>query len=100
MASYNEPAYATTSLSDKSEIAYATAIRIKANASVKKSFMSMARMGRPGGQLAVDSYPKTLKAILHWWKYRLADNEYGKRLPMAVLTFGVRQGPLISSTKI
>jgi hypothetical protein len=70
MASYNEPAHATTSLSDKSERAYATAIRIKEDASVKKSFVSMARMVCPGGQLAVDSYPKTLKAILHW-KYRV-----------------------------
>ena len=33
---------------------------------VKRSFMCLARMVRPGGQLIIDLYPRKLRSLLHW----------------------------------
>ena len=50
---------------------------------VKKSFMSLAGMLKPGGRIATDVYPKTLKAMLHYPRYVL--RPLAKRLPAVLL---------------
>jgi SAM-dependent methyltransferase/uncharacterized protein YbaR (Trm112 family) len=50
---------------------------------VKKSFMSLAGMLRPGGQIATDVYARTLKAMMHYPRYVL--RPLAKRLRPEVL---------------
>ena len=50
---------------------------------VKGSFMALADLVRPGGKIAVDVYPKTLKANLHYPRYLL--RPLAKRLPAPLL---------------
>jgi SAM-dependent methyltransferase len=50
---------------------------------VKKSFLCLAEQLRPGGRIAVDVYPRTIKAMLHYPRYLL--RPMTKRLPASML---------------
>ncbi len=50
---------------------------------VRRSFDSLARMVKAGGKIAVDVYPKTIKAMLHYPRYLL--RPIAKRLAPSVL---------------
>jgi SAM-dependent methyltransferase len=50
---------------------------------VKRTFDCLAELVRPGGHIAVDVYPKTFKAMLHYPRYVL--RLLAKRLPAPVL---------------
>jgi hypothetical protein len=50
---------------------------------VKKSFLCLAEQLRPGGKIAVDVYPNTIKARMHYPRYVL--RPLTKRLPAPML---------------
>lgn len=57
---------------------------------VKKSFLCLADQLRPGGWIAVDVYPHTFKARLHYPRYLL--RPFTKRLPTPLLYSLVEKG--------
>jgi len=50
---------------------------------VRTAFLKLAEQLRPGGQIAVDVYPRTMKALLHYPRYLL--RPIAKRLPAPLL---------------
>jgi SAM-dependent methyltransferase len=57
---------------------------------VRRSFLCLVAQLRPGGRIAVDVYPRTFKARLHYPRYLL--RPFTKRLPAPVLYALVEKG--------